>query len=233
MKTIYQFSVIIAVGLLIIFLLSRLGCLGGKNDVPAENVIPPDTVSWKNKAGDNVTSLKGTEDAFAQIRKHVADSVAKIYKVKLKNMEEYLIAWTESQSDIPADTTTRETDYIPSPVKDCPPVVKNMRQRFSNPYDTIDVQLGDSQYLRKRSYDTVTVVWSKGKEGKLFNKKRFLMASISFADTSRRVTKLDAYRVPAEKPKRWGIGAQAGGTYIMNKWRPYFGAGVSYNFIRF
>lgn len=35
------------------------------------------------------------------------------------------------------------------------------------------------------------------------------------------------------KPKRFGLGVQMGYTYMQNKWRPYIGVGVSWNFIRF
>lgn len=230
MKTTVRIILLLAAIGILVFLISK--CHGCSDGPSIQAITPPDTLYWNNEAGDKVTSLKGTEEAFAVLRKKVADSVARVYKVKLKNMENYLIAWTEAQSDIAPEPSTKETDYMPSPVKDCPAVVKNMRQQFNGPYDSITVQIGDSSYLHKRSYDTVTVVWKKVTEGGIFNRKRFLQVDVSFADTSRHVKGLDAYRQPASKPKRWAIGFQAGVMYN-GKARPYGGAGLSYNFIRF
>lgn len=225
---------IITFGLLVVLFMYKSGCVGSKTkDVSVKTAIPVDTLHWKNKDGDNVTSLKGNEESFAVITKRVADSVAKTYEVRLKDMREYLIAWTQSQADVPADTATRQTDYIPSPVKDCPPIVKNMRQQFNSAYDSISVQIGDSSWLHKRSFDTLTAVWKTVKQGFLFNRKKYLQLDLSFADTSRHVTGLTAYRAPQQKQKKWGIGFSSGVTYYNGRGRLYAGAGINYTFIRF
>jgi hypothetical protein len=59
-------------------------------------------------------------------------------------------------------------------------------------------------------------------------------AEVTLLNPYSKVKSLRTYQVaiPKEKIKRWGIGISGGGTYI-GKWRPYIGAGLNYNFIRF
>lgn len=223
---------VIAIIIGIIYLLSQLGFFS-----KAPKVIPPgtiDTIRNVNKAGDSVVSLKGTEKTFSLISKRIADSIADVYDTKVKNLKEVIIAQTRTIAYLQS-TGPVEIDFMPpdtSQNKDCPPAIKNMRQTFTNPHYTARVQIGDSSYLHLEGRDTITGVWKQVKEGKLFNRHKYLQLDLSFADTSRHVTGLLAYRVPDKKPKTLGIGLSAGITWD-GKFRPYAGVGLNWSFIRF
>lgn len=198
-----------------------------------EAIKPIEKIRWINASGDSVTSLKGTAEQFSQIRKKTIDSISRIYDVKVKHLQEILIAVTSSQTDVPADPDTKETDYVPPAKPDCPPAVKNMRQIFSNPYYAIRAQIGDSSFLHLQAFDTLTVVWKRVKEGTLFNRKRYLQVDVSTANPFTQISGLQAMRISEKKIKKWGIGLQAGyGWQRVLQPSPYLGIGISYNIIR-
>lgn len=195
-----------------------------------------DTLVWVNDAGDIVSSVKGTPDAFAVVYKKEADSIAKVFRVKEKNLLEYIVALEHTNTDLLADVNSKEADYY-SPVvhgKDtCPPVQKNLRQTFSSPYYIAKAQLGDSPYLHFEAFDTVTVLWKKVKEGNILNREIFFQLDVSTANPDTKVSGIKAYRI-YEKPKKWAIGGQIGyGFSNSMKSFPYIGIGISYNPIRF
>lgn len=221
----------IVIGMLsaaVIFLLFQNGC---SNPVP-NIIVQADTVHWKNKAGDSVTSLKGAEAAFTVVKKRIADSVAQVYEVRLQDLREYLIAWTQSQSDVPEDPGTKETDYVAPQLPQCPPMIKNIRQTFRSAYYTAQVQVGDSNYLHLHAWDTITVLWKRVTEGNIFHHRHLLQLDVSTANKATSITGLMAYRVPEKTPKKFAIGLQAGYMY-QSGLKPYLGIGVSYNLIRF
>lgn len=169
-----------------------------------------DTLVWVNDAGDIVASLKGTPEAFAVADRKEADSIARVYRVKEKGLVEYIVALEHTNADLLAENNSKEADYFPvDSKKDCPPQVKNLRQSFSSPYYVARVQLGDSPYLHLQSFDTVTLVWKKVKEGWLFNRKHLIQLDVSTANPDTKVSGIKAYRI-YEKPKRWAIGVGLG-----------------------
>jgi hypothetical protein len=198
------------------------------------------TIHWKNKAGDSVISQKGYEEQFAVIKKKIADSIAKVYRSRINDLQELLIISSITKAEIPAEPGTKETDYYPVVVNDdCPGQVRTLAQTFSNEHYRVFVRIGvessyDSMHLER--FDTTTVLWSWEKEGNIFNRKRFLQLDISSADPDNKINVLP-YRKPQEKAKRFGIGAQLGATLTFKNFRPalkpYIGAGISYNLIRF
>lgn len=203
------------------------------NSYTIPDIGKPVMIRWKNKSGDSVTSLKGSAQQFAAREKRIIDSLAEVYGTREKYLLEYITAITKTETDIQPDPGPVEKDYEPVTKADCPPAVKNMRKTFSNPYYDIQAQIGDSNYLHLKSFDTLTVLWKRGKEGSIFNRKRFLQADISFANPYNRISKMDAYRVAEKKPKKWGVGLQAGyGFSGPGKPVIYAGVGISFNFIR-
>lgn len=221
-------SFMILIGVL---LLLGLWCVRNLNYNPPQEPSEPIIKRWVNNAGDSVTSLKGTADQFAAAKKHIADSIARVYDVQIRNLQEYIISSSEARADIPAVPGSMETDYLPGAT--LTKQIRNLRQQFKSPYYEITAQIGDSSYLQLKAWDTLTVVWKRVKEGSIFNRKRFLQVDLSHADTSKHITGLQAYRVPDKKPKRFGIGAQFGVTFDGKQAQPYAGFGISYNLIRF
>lgn len=219
--------------LIAVLLLLGYWCIRNLDYNPQVQGSGPITIHWANQAGDSVTSLKGTDQQFSIRDKKIADSIAKVYRSQIKNLQEYIISTSTSTADIPAITGTRETDYLPGATLTTTKQIRNVRQQFSSPYYHITAQIGDSSYLQLKAWDTLTVVWKTVKEGSLFNRRKYLQLDLSHADTSKHITGLQAYRVPKQKPKRFGIGAQVGVTFDGQQARPYAGLGISYNFIRF
>jgi len=192
------------------------------------------TLHWKNRAGDSVTSIRGNPDLFAAPPRRLIDSLAYVYGVKEKFLLEYIISLQQSRVDIEPVQGSRATDYYPvDSGTNCPPAVKNMRQDFANPYYQVQAQVGDSSYLHLLAFDTLTAVWKKVKQGSIFNRRTLLQLDLSSANPYTRITGITAYRAPAAKPKRFGIGLQLGyGFQTGLTPKPYIGAGLSYNIIR-
>jgi hypothetical protein len=187
-----------------------------------------------NKGGDSMTSLKGFAEQFAYREKFVADSVARVYGARIKDLQEYVIANTQTNSNVTPVDTSREYEYLPIPPnRDCPPQIKSIREKFTSPYYDADVRVGAGSYMYLTAFDTITVVWKKVKEGSLFNRKHYLQLDVSTANPDTRVYGLKAYKVPERRTKSFGVGLQVGYGFSSGlSPKPYVGIGISYNLIR-
>lgn len=201
---------------------------GSGNEIPR----PPDTLRSVNKAGDSVVSLKGREIDFTVIEQRIKDSIARVYDFKESRLQELIIAQTRTIAELSAIGPTSIDYTTDTSHPECPPIIKRMRQEFTNPHYTAQVQVGDSSYMHLQGYDTLTGNWHSVVEGKFLRKKTYQQLDLSFADTSRHITGILAWRAPREKPKKFGIGASAGVTWN-GKWAPYAGIGLNWTFIRF
>jgi hypothetical protein len=213
-----------------------LWILLGKECNPSPKVVAPidSIIYWRNMAGKIVASQQGAKEQFELRYKHLEDSLAKVYKTKVKWLQEYIIARTSGTSDLPAVDNSKQYEYAQVIVHGdtCPPAIQRMRQRFHNNYYDALIQIGDSSYMRLRSVDTITVLWKKVKQGNLFHRKTLLQLDISSANPDTKIEGLKTYKTPPIKPKRVGIGMQAGYEFDGKRFRPYFGLGFSYNLIR-
>ena len=217
------------IAVLIILLIKE--CRG--HEVKPIGHIPDSVFYWKNKANQTVISLKGAQEDFAIKEKIYLDSIAKIYKTKPKYIKE-IVTLTEQAEGSVEPSGSVEKDYQPVIIPDCPPIVKNMRQRFTNNYYDISTQIGDSSYLHLLAYDTLTVLWKKVKEGNIFNRKFYTQVDAATANPYNKISGLKAFRVADKKPKKFGVGIQAGYGYS-NGLQPkvYVGIGITYIIIRF
>lgn len=168
-----------------------------------------ETSEWVNGGGDIVSSFKADPSYFEKDRAHLIDSLAKVYKTVPKKIIEYVIATTEGETDIRPDGKPTASDYAPVDSNNCPPVPKNVAQKFSSPYYKALVQIGDSSYMHLQSFDTITVLWKKVNEGNIFNRKYLFQLDVSTANPDTKVSGIKAYRI-TEKPKKWAIGFSAG-----------------------
>jgi hypothetical protein len=194
-----------------------------------------DSFTWINGGGDIVASLQGSEQAFAVEDEKEIDSLVKVYKTKEKNLIEYIIALEHTNADLLADVNSKEADYYSydSSQRNCPPQVKNYRQTFTSPYYIAKAQIGDSSYLQLQSFDTVTVLWKRVKQGSIFNRKSLIQLDVSVANPDTKVYGLKAFRV-AEKNKRFGIGFQVGYGFQKDmRPAPYIGVGIQYSIFKF
>jgi hypothetical protein len=210
---------IITVSLLILFLWK---C---ENENPGQ-IGTVDTTRWTNKAGKEVVSLRGNEQAFGTRDKKIADSLAKVYSTRISKMKEYIIFLEHAQADLKPIDSSKAADYFP-PVGACPPQVKNFRQSFSNSWYKADVQIGGSSYMHLDRRDTVTAMWTKG--------KNWLQLNLSSADTTNHIYGVKAYRQYLPK-KKWSIGVQVGYGVTIEKPLnpvPFIGFGITYSLIKF
>lgn len=193
-----------------------------------------DTLVWVNDAGDIVASLKGTPESFAVVDTRYKDSVAKVYGVKEKNLQQYITALETTNADLTAVANTKQADYFPmDSTKSCPPQVKSLRQAFTNPYYRALVQVGDSSFLKIQSFDTLSVVWKRIKAGNLFNRQTLLQLDVSTANKDTKIYGVKAYRV-AEKRRKVSIGFQLGYGFSNSLApSPYLGVGIQYNIFNF
>lgn len=196
------------------------------NDITIPVTSDVDTLYWKNRYDDAVTSLRAKDEYFEAAERKWKDSIAKVYKTKPKFIKEIVTIVEKAEVDIPPVGNV-EKDYVP--VINCPPAIKNMRQWFSNPYYEADVQIGDSSYMHLLARDTLTVLWKKIKNE--------LQLDISHANPSVKIEGIKAYRIADKKPKQWAIGFQLGCgiTYKAGEVNvvPYYGFGITKTIIRF
>jgi hypothetical protein len=223
-------TAIVWIGVLLFALLTKCNQCG-KNVAITKG--SDSTLYWKNKAGDAVVSQRQTEEEFSRINKKLLDSIAKVYKVKTKNVKEVVLIYQESKSDVPVAPGSQSADYFP-PVDNCPPLVKNMRDSFANQWYKAAVQIGDSSYLHLSVKDSLAIVWKTVKTGGLFKRKEFLQVDISNTNPDVRLSGVQTYRTAPKAQKRFAIGVQAGYGFS-NSLSPaaYVGIGVSYSLIRF
>ena len=223
MKSIREnFGAIILVAIIFFIALAQLSKCG--NTVPTGKALDS-LFYWKNKAGDAVASLRGAELDFAIKESKWADSIAKVNKTKVKYIKEIITVTEKAVADIDPSGAV-EKDFYPVTVPNCPPTIKNLRQRFINSYYDAQVQVGDSSYMHLTAYDTLTVLWKRVKGS--------LQLDVSHANPSVHIEGIKAYRVADKKPKKWSIGLQAGCGFSTGlKPSAYIGVGITKSIIRF
>lgn len=203
---------------------------------------PDSLIHSVNKAGDQVTSLRGTVEDFGIQQRRITDSIANVYGAKFRELREYMIAVLQTKAEIPIVQGSTQYDYYPPTIINqdtCPPQVRNIRAAFESPYYYADAQLGEDPHLKIIGFDTLTAVWRDTTIGRLFKKKTYLQFDLSLANPDTRVTGLKTYRVPAPPPKKWAIGLQTGYGFVISPATqritpgPYIGIGVTKTLIRF
>lgn len=227
---------LIGILLLAVIIYFSRGC-----NQPAPDGISPlsDSVTyWKNKYGDEVASKIGYKEQFAIVNKQWLDSIAYIYKTKASNIQEVVVSTVEGKTSlapVPDSETKDAKDYFEPVIigtDTCPPVPKNIRKTFSNPYYTAEVQVGQDPYLNLTSHDTITTLWKTVKTGNIFHRQQLLQLDISFADTSRHVTGAKAFR-RLDNPKEISLNAESQILYYNNKLITVAGFGVERSSSRF
>lgn len=195
---------------------------------------PTDSFYWRDKYNNEVASRKGLEEQFGYKEKHLLDSIAEIHKVKPDRIKEYVTVYQEGKATI----VTHDRPVITYVDSGRGKEIKNVFQMFENPYylveATIDLSGLDSSFALIETVDTLSVVWKEVREGRLFNKKRFLQLDVTNKNPYNHITGLDAYRVPLPKPKKFGIGVVGGYGFANGiEPRPFIGVGLNYSIIRF
>ena len=139
--------ILVLIGLVILIISIFREC-GDDTDPVVVQPLPDSVFYWKNKYNEEVASQKGTAAQFGYYRKQLIDSLAKVYKVKPKDIEQVVIGIIESDTDIPPVNpgTPSNTEYD-TPCPNCPPVVKALTDSFANPWTKITVRLVEGKYL--------------------------------------------------------------------------------------
>jgi len=224
--------ILVAIILALILFIVLMKCTVSKDVLPASKT---DTLTrWEVKDSLFVSSLLTKKDQeYSNLDKHLRDSIAGIYRVTTKQIKELLQANLKAESEVPAiDTVFIET--APSPVKNCPPVVKSMTQRYKNKWYDATATTGEKAKLLLKVYDTITVIQHEVTTGNIFNRQHYQQLDISLKNPVNIISGVKSFRVASAKPKRFGIGLQLGyGWQNGLKPSPFIGAGISYNFIRF
>lgn len=220
-------SIILA--LILFIILTK--CSGGRDVLP---IAKTDTlIRWEVKDSLFVASLLTAKDQeYSNLDRHYKDSIAGIYRVATKQINELLQANIKAESEVPAiDTFFVETK--PSPVKDCPPIIKSMTQRYKNKYYDATATVGEKAKLLLKVYDTLTVLRHKVTTGNIFNRVHYEQLDISLSNPVNIVSGVKSYLIGQPKPKKFGLSFQIGyGWQSGFKPAPYFGAGISYTFLR-
>ena len=187
------------------------------------------TFYWKNRFADEVTSRVMAEGEVKQWRVNY-DSLAKLYHTKPREIISFVrITSTVHDTIHPAGTVIIKTDSTGK--------IDQVEQRYQNPYyDALAlVDLNDStrSALTLTGYDTLSIVTKRVQRGGLFNKSRFIQLDAINANPNVRLKVPEAYTIPIDKEKPFGVGVQVGVSYINGKPAVYGGVGISYNILRF
>lgn len=191
------------------------------------------TFYWKNKYGEAVASQRASAEQFSYAdarTRHLLDSLSKVYSTNAKKIQELIIATVQGRVRLVPVPGTQHWD-TPWEAGTCPPVLKNVREQFSNPYYTADVQLGDSSYLNLDSRDTITGIWREVRVGSLFHRKKYLQLDVHLADTSRHVTGLTAYRRLIQ-PKEFSLNLTGAIVHSNGSFSPVLAVGLQRSFNR-
>lgn len=194
---------------------------------------PADSVFyWHDKYNNEVASLKGYQEQFGYRESLLLDSIAKVHRSKVKYIKEVVVITQQGETQI-VSTEKPVIRYVDS----AKTKIKSLSEIFFNPWyvatATIDIT-GESSRLELQSTDTISVVWKQVKEGNIFHRKNFLQLDVTNKNPYNHIIALEAYRVPAPKPKKFGIGIQVGYGFSTGlQPSAYIGVGASYNIIRF
>jgi hypothetical protein len=237
MKKLQTFiNIIFIAGIIVLVVALARQC--GTHDAPGTGHSPDSTAYYKNKMGDTVAALRGAISDFA-IRTREADSIAAVYRVKFKDLQSYVSAYLSGHTNLPPVDTSLHIKYRDrdtGSVSFLPLEVESMSQQFKNNYYTADVLIASdakSSYLHLQQFDTITVLWTRVKTGSFFNRKTYVQVNASLANPDVHLYGLRAYRIPDARPKRFGIGLQAGYGWNGQAWKPYAGIGLTYSVIKF
>lgn len=200
--------------LFFIFYLKGCGTPGGNNGAEVDSAR-----FWKNKYGEAVTSLKGTQDQLAQAPQKYRDSIADLLDTKAKLLQEVVELRLKGKVIIYADTG-----------KDKPVLVyadsgkgkqlESATQVFTNPWYVARIQLnlldGSKSLAEIQTFDSLLLVWKIVRSGGLFNRHDSLQLDVKNSNPFNQITGLKAFRVPAIAQKKFGLGLSIGWGYGFN-----------------
>jgi hypothetical protein len=201
---------------------------------PEIGYVKDSTQYWRNREGKLIASLKQREIDFAVAQKGWIDSIAKLHNTTAKRIKEIISATVKGQATIKGEG--KPTIIYRKDTTGVYPEIRSMSQIFLSPYLFANVRLHamqDSSTLDITTYDTVTTVVKEVREGNVFNRKWYTQVDMKNANPNNVITGISGFRLPEARPKKFGIGIQAGYGFS-NSLQPnvYIGIGVSYNLIR-
>lgn len=224
--------ILVAIVLALILFIVLMKCTVSKDVLPASKT---DTLTrWEVKDSLYVSSLLTKKDQeYSNLDKHLRDSIAGIYRITTKQINELLQANLKAESEVPA-IDSAVIEVAPSPVKNCPPIVKSMTQRYKNKWYDATATTGERPRLLLKVYDTLTVIQHEVTTGNIFNRQRYHQLDISLSNPVNIISGVRSFKVTAPKPKKFGIGVQVGYGW-QSGLRPsiYAGVGIQYSIIRF
>lgn len=225
MKWYHLIQPVIIIGLLIWVLLCEDAC--GRRH-PDTGGTQDSTRYYKNKYGESIAYIKKKDEDYAKAIWDL-DSLSMVYNTKPKYIKEFVQVVSKTTDTVYSSTppiTIYEGDSV-----------RMLSQMFESNYHFAEVtidRLGDSSKLLISSIDTLDVLWKQVTEGGLFNRRRYVQLDVKNRNPNTLITQINAYRQAIPKPKKFGIGLQAGyGFTGISQPRPYVGIGISYNLIRF
>lgn len=141
---------------------------------------------WTNKAGEEVALRKVIEGQADVVKSFLTKAdIAALearFDVKFKNIRAAITVASKKEGTLDfADGP--EIVYKPGDTvyKDCPPCkeVKYMTQKFANPWDTAFVRVGDSAYMKLRSYDTTAILTHRDYDQKFLSRRWYTQVGVS------------------------------------------------------
>lgn len=217
--------------ILVLLLLIQKKCVRKEPPERALHVVDS-VLYWKNEANRATASLKKMESEYGIKNQLSLDSVARVYRTKEKHLKEVLSAHLISSVIIPVDSNKTSLSLRIDTSGGY--FIREVVQTYINPwYEGSAVIGGSNPHLQINTYDTLTVVWKRVREGSIFNRRHLLQVDVSNSNPYAQITGLKAYRIP-EKRHRFAIGVQAGyGFSVGSIPKPYVGFGLQYNLLCF
>lgn len=219
--------------LLVLFYLDKCVC---NHTTPV--VVPPyDSLRYyKDRLGNEVAAIKQREADFARISSGFRDSIGKLVNTKGKLLNEiiFLQHWGNV---IIEDTIAPIVIYKHDTISGRCQVIESTGKLFANAYYKANVFISFTKSpsrLTLETFDTLRVTEKIVKEGNIFNRQKYLQIDAANSNPYNRISGLSFYRKPLPKPKKFGIGFQAGYGFS-NGTTPsaYIGIGIQYSIIRF
>lgn len=192
------------------------------------------TQYYKNKMNQEVAAIKQSDADFYRVQeKGYLEKIAKLFNSKATLLKEITVLQQKGQVVIKANNPPI-IKYDTLPGEDCP-TFRYVSQVFTNPYYYSEVHIStiDSSIMYLETYDTLTHVVKRVKEGGLFNRRLYLEINELNSNPFNHVTNLQSYRQPFPKQKRIGIGPLIGVGFGGSSLKPipFFGIGIQYNII--
>lgn len=188
-----------------------------------------------NNMHDKINTLSADRDAFIKTNKEYVDSIAKLNKIKSKNITSITTVATHTDGKIIANIDTNTVNLpIATDKTTNSTSIKVRPVNYEDRWIKLNGFVGTNKLYATYSYtDSLIYVGSQKRSGFLGMGRMKAYLDVSSNNPNTIITNARSIQLTKIKDYKWSLGPYAGYGYDGNKWSPSLGISVQYSLFKF